>query len=262
MPNPAPETSATNEPNPPAVPAWKAQQYSDRPIFFWKDDADYGFLCQWYLTPMTDASGQAFNCCEQYMMWRKAQTFDDAATMAAILKERKPRKQKALGRAVVGFDDAAWDRVKYDVVVQANVYKFRQGVARDDDAFAYPPRGRSGVRGQEDVTLRELLLATGERELVEASRFDRVWGIGYSEEAAERTSRKLWGQNLLATQPPKHQLRFEMRRRSKQELVLAAAHAPALHRRLRRVRCPTHEPPPRGLTRGGKRKEEPQPKQP
>jgi ribA/ribD-fused uncharacterized protein len=44
--------------------------------------------------------------------------------------------------------------------------------------------------------LRGLLLATGERELVEASPSDRIWGVGYVEKDAGR-NRVKWGQNLL-----------------------------------------------------------------
>ena len=39
-------------------------------------------------------------------------------------------------------------------------------------------------------------MGTGGREIVEASRRDRVWGCGYSEEEAE-VHRELWGENLL-----------------------------------------------------------------
>jgi ribA/ribD-fused uncharacterized protein len=41
-----------------------------------------------------------------------------------------------------------------------------------------------------------MLLATGERELVEASPLDRIWGVGFAEKSAER-NRHRWGQNLL-----------------------------------------------------------------
>jgi ribA/ribD-fused uncharacterized protein len=44
--------------------------------------------------------------------------------------------------------------------------------------------------------LRAMLLATGDRELVEASAMDRVWGIGFSESNAEQ-NRVRWGENLL-----------------------------------------------------------------
>jgi ribA/ribD-fused uncharacterized protein len=44
--------------------------------------------------------------------------------------------------------------------------------------------------------LRALLLATGERELVEASPRDRIWGVGFKAENAG-VNRRRWGQNLL-----------------------------------------------------------------
>ncbi|OCL15244.1 hypothetical protein AOQ84DRAFT_370538 [Glonium stellatum] len=50
--------------------------------------------------------------------------------------------------------------------------------------------------GGSNARLKEVLLATGERELCEASRRDRVWGIGYRADEAERY-RRSWGENLL-----------------------------------------------------------------
>jgi ribA/ribD-fused uncharacterized protein len=50
--------------------------------------------------------------------------------------------------------------------------------------------------------LKKRLLATGDTELVEASPFDRVWGVGFTPEQCRRgkkggAGRELWGQNLL-----------------------------------------------------------------
>lgn len=44
--------------------------------------------------------------------------------------------------------------------------------------------------------MRMWLLATGERELVEASPMDRVWGVGFAEKNAG-ANRHRWGENLL-----------------------------------------------------------------
>lgn len=46
----------------------------------------------------------------------------------------------------------------------------------------------------QDKRLREEFLGTGDRELVEASLIDRVWGIGFAAEHAERM-REEWGEN-------------------------------------------------------------------
>jgi ribA/ribD-fused uncharacterized protein len=45
-------------------------------------------------------------------------------------------------------------------------------------------------------SLRGWLLKTGDRKLVEASPFDRVWGVGFTEKNAG-ANRQRWGQNLL-----------------------------------------------------------------
>lgn len=44
--------------------------------------------------------------------------------------------------------------------------------------------------------LRAMLLATGTRELVEASPRDRIWGVGFGEKNAH-ANRHRWGLNLL-----------------------------------------------------------------
>jgi predicted NAD-dependent protein-ADP-ribosyltransferase YbiA (DUF1768 family) len=50
--------------------------------------------------------------------------------------------------------------------------------------------------------LKNKLLATGDRELVEASRFDRVWGVRFAREQLRMGKkggygREKWGENLL-----------------------------------------------------------------
>ncbi|TIA57041.1 DUF1768-domain-containing protein [Aureobasidium pullulans] len=137
-------------------------------IFFFKDDEQpYGFLCQWYRSRFKDPdSGLEFNCAEQWMMWNKAQLAGDATSARTIMATTSPRKQKQLGRDVEGFDATNVSSMKKDDV-------------------------------GEPLPLKDLLLATGEQELAEASRFDRVWGIGFDAQQAQTTSRDKWGQNLL-----------------------------------------------------------------
>lgn len=162
------------------------------PIFFFKDsEVPYDFLCQWYSCHFTDPiSGLSFSSAEQYMMWSKAQLAGDEASAEAILSTTSPRKQKQLGRDVANFDVQAWDRIKLTVVEQGNYLKFTQG----DNLVSM----RMGDEG-EPVFLKSLLLDTEDRELVEASPFDRVWGIGFDAEQAVVTPREKWGQSLLGT---------------------------------------------------------------
>jgi ribA/ribD-fused uncharacterized protein len=162
------------------------------PIFFFKDDEEpYGFLCQWYRCRFTDpTSGLEFTSAEQWMMWNKAQLAGDEASAKTIMLTTSPRKQKQLGRDVVGFDADAWDKIKVSVVERGNYLKFTQGT--NVASMKMEDKG-------EPVSLKSLLLATEERELAEASRFDRVWGIGFDAQQALVTPREKWGQNLLGT---------------------------------------------------------------
>lgn len=111
-------------------------------------------LSQWYPSPFT-AEGQRYATAEHFMMAGKARLFGDDKTVDAILGAPDPGRVKALGRRVAGFDEATWERHRYDIVVAGNLAKF----------------------GQHD-RLRGFLLATGDDVLVEASPLDTVWGIG------------------------------------------------------------------------------------
>jgi ribA/ribD-fused uncharacterized protein len=107
-------------------------------------------------------------------MYLKALLFNDNDVANEILDAGEdPKKVKALGRLVKGFNQATWDARKFGIVVQANREKFRQ-----------------------NATLRGRLIETGERELVEASPMDKIWGIGFTKANALRNKAR-WGQNLL-----------------------------------------------------------------
>jgi ribA/ribD-fused uncharacterized protein len=129
---------------------------------------------QWYRCVFT-AGGNTFNCAEQYMMHGKALLFDDHPMAAEILAASHPRQHKALGRKVKGFDDAAWRREREGIVRAGNHAKFTQ-----------------------NPELRDLLLATKGTTLVEASPYDKIWGIGLAASDPRAQDAKQWkGQNLL-----------------------------------------------------------------
>ncbi|KAL8792749.1 MAG: hypothetical protein Q9195_004636 [Heterodermia aff. obscurata] len=160
------------------------------PIFFHKEHvAPYGFLSQWFLSSFHDPStNTTYNCAEQRMMHQKALLFNDTVSARDILATQSPSEQKVLGRKIKGWDDKKWDQVKFEVVVQGTRLKFH-----------------------EDETLRGHLLATAQRELVEASPRDRVWGIGCEASFAEE-QRAGWGMNLLgkALMTVREEMRGEM----------------------------------------------------
>jgi ribA/ribD-fused uncharacterized protein len=129
---------------------------------------------QWYPSPFT-VDGHRYPTAEHFMMAEKARLFGDDATRLEILAAATPAEAKALGRRVRGFHDTTWEAHRLAIVVAGNLAKF----------------GRH-------PELAEVLRATGERVLVEASPRDRIWGIGLGVRHPDAHDPGAWrGQNLL-----------------------------------------------------------------
>jgi ribA/ribD-fused uncharacterized protein len=118
------------------------------------------------------------------MMYQKALLFNDHMIAQAILETTVPKDQKALGRKVSNFDEQTWLANRERIVEEGNYYKFLYGKGEGEGKEGEPPG------------LKNKLLATGDRELVEASPMDRIWGIGFGAKNAE-ARRNRWGMNLL-----------------------------------------------------------------
>lgn len=144
-------------------------------LFFWGHRTPgRGYLSQWWPSPFT-VGGVEYATAEHYMMAEKARLFGDAETAAAVVGATHPRRAKDLGRRVRDFDEGTWREHRVSIVTRGNEAKFAQ-----------------------NGELRDFLLGTGSRVLVEASPLDRIWGIGLAaeDEHAEFPSR--WrGLNLL-----------------------------------------------------------------
>jgi ribA/ribD-fused uncharacterized protein len=129
---------------------------------------------QWYRCTFT-VGEHTFNCAEQYMMHGKAVLFGDEDVAREILAADHPKTHKALGRKVANFDDARWKAQRCEIVRAGNRAKFSQ-----------------------NAELKAQLLATRGTTLVEASPYDRIWGIGLSAKDPRALDPKQWkGQNLL-----------------------------------------------------------------
>lgn len=63
----------------------------------------------------------------------------------------------------------------------------------------------------EDPELKEILLATGDRIIVEASPYDRIWGVGLSEEDDDLYTGNWKGQNLLGKALMEVRDKFQMK---------------------------------------------------
>lgn len=137
--------------------------------FFW-----FGPFSQWHICSFI-VDGIVYNSSEQFMMAMKAMYFLDDEVLAEIMATDSPKKQKGLGRKVNNFDADKWNLVCKDFVYKGNKAKFEQ-----------------------NHELKLLLLATEGTTLVEASPYDKIWGIGLSEHDPKSRDRSTWkGKNWL-----------------------------------------------------------------
>lgn len=143
---------------------------TDQYHFFLTDE-----FSQWYPSKFEDERGIEFNCCEQWMMYCKAEKFNEPEIMKKILATNDPKEMKKLGREIKNFDKEIWDSMAYDIVVMGNIMKFSQ-----------------------NPELWEILKKTNDKILVEAADYDSIWGIGLKAEDAVTVSQQEWkGLNQL-----------------------------------------------------------------
>lgn len=105
-----------------------------------------------------------FSCSEQYFMYLKAVVFNDLPIIEKLLINNKDGNYyKKLGRKIGNieinpkskpYDDVIWDSVRDKAMYKSLYYKFK------------------------NTKLKQWLLSTGDSILIEASPFDKIWGIG------------------------------------------------------------------------------------
>ena len=109
------------------------------------------------------------------MMAAKARLFDDRIILPEILAANHPRDAQKLGQKIQNFQEETWHVHRFQIVVAGNVAKFQQ-----------------------NSQLKEFILSTHNRILVEASPDDRIWGIGLAVDAPNINNPHYWkGTNLL-----------------------------------------------------------------
>lgn len=139
-------------------------------LFFWG-----GILSNWAEVPGGIIyNKKKFNTSEHLFMWLKAYSFGDFDTMNKIEHAKTPKEAKQLGRKVMGFDEMIWKKNK----------EFCMSIALKYKAESWPE-------------FKNLLINTPQT-FVEASPYDRIWGIGLGENSPGIEDPKNWaGENLL-----------------------------------------------------------------
>ena len=148
---------------------------TDDYVLFWGDEDIYSnfYPCEFTL------NDHKYHWSEQAFMYLKAITFSDVE-IAKEISEMHPDKNtplqcKKLGRKIKNFNDMIWNNLSSEVMYNACYAKFSQ-----------------------NKLLSDQLLNTGNRIIVEASPYDKIWGIGLSETDPDALDKTKWkGQNLL-----------------------------------------------------------------
>lgn len=150
---------------------WNPQDYKQF-TFFWCDQN--GLFSQWEKSPFI-LDDILYPTAEHFMMMSKARLFNDMETFHQMTETASPKVVKALGRQVSGFCQKTWDKVAKLVVYRGNYAKYTQ-----------------------NLDLATKLLDTAGTLMVEASPYDKIWGIGLTAEAAQQTDPLHWpGRNWL-----------------------------------------------------------------
>ncbi|AXY76711.1 NADAR family protein [Paraflavitalea soli] len=149
-------------------------------FFFWghtqkqQGIIDKSCLSQWYPAAFT-VDGITYPTAEHWMMAKKALLFGDDEAFQEVLSAPKPAVAKAIGRKVRNFDAGIWQEKGYLLVAEGSFHKFSQ-----------------------HADLQQFLLRTGKKVIVEASPFDKIWGIGMAQSAKGTENPLQWkGANLL-----------------------------------------------------------------
>lgn len=139
--------------------------------YFWQK---HSVFSQWY--PCTFVVGdKTYNCAEQYMMHQKAEIMGDEDSAEIIMALNNPKEIKRQGRHVKNFNQDTWESCCEAIVERGNIAKFSQ-----------------------NEELKQNLLLTYPKTLVEASPYDQIWGIGLSEDDPKAWNKLTWrGKNLL-----------------------------------------------------------------
>ena len=143
-----------------------------RIVAFWGERNENGEFSNFYRSRFK-YKGLIFDYSEIAFMWEKAMLFKDREVADKIMLAKYPKDAKYLGRQVRNYDDKIWSEKRYEIMVSVLKEKFNQ-----------------------NLYLKNKLRKTGNSTLVEASPYDKIWGVGVDYKYALNPNNWI-GQNLL-----------------------------------------------------------------
>lgn len=147
-------------------------KFTDKFVFFWGSNDVFS---NFYYSPFKH-QGILFKWSEQAVMYRKANLFGADKIAEQILKAQTPKACKDLGRSrQIPFDENIWHENRERIYKEVLLDKFTSSEA-----------------------IKAQLTHTMDKTLVEASPYDKIWGIGLSADHPDVENPSKWkGLNLL-----------------------------------------------------------------
>jgi len=144
-------------------------------FFYGHKNNDYDYLSNFYITPFKDDNDILYCCVEQYFVKKKQLLFDHNNDLLGnkIMNSINPFEIKKYGREVNNFNNDIWEKIRYNVMLEGLKYKFKN-----------------------NEELKKKLISTYPKFLVEASPYDKIWGIGLNKHIAEELTEKALNENL------------------------------------------------------------------
>ena len=145
-------------------------------IYFYGHTGKFDYMSNFYNDEFVDPKTNNLYCCsEQYFMYQKCLLFDPKNTqlLKKILESTNPYDIKSYGRKVGNYNEELWNEKRYKIMKKALLLKFQ------------------------DPDLKKKLLSTKDKILYEASKYDKIWGIGMDATSAIKSDKNKFGQNLL-----------------------------------------------------------------
>lgn len=140
-------------------------------VFFWNEEDIYS---NFYPSNFIYQE-KVFSSSEQAFMYLKAKAFEDFNIAEQILNTKEPMLCKGLGRSIKNYNEYTWSKIREEKMFEVCYAKFSQ-----------------------NESLKQKLLLTKDKILVEASPYDKIWGVGLSEDNPKILLDSNWeGLNLL-----------------------------------------------------------------
>lgn len=145
-------------------------RYTDTHVYFWE-----GYFSNFHVIKGgITYKGHWVATSEHAFMLEKALLFGDTKQVENIVNASHPYEAKRAGREVENYDDEKWEDYREEAMYKVLIEKFSKDY------------------------LKKRLLDTGDRVLVEASPYDKIWGVGLNVTDDKILDESNWtGQNLL-----------------------------------------------------------------